>query len=132
MTVSWSRSEEDTSSSEDTLRYLNGRLEYSVRVRDTTFLWGSSGLTKDLTFSSPLILHIGNDRYGQEISLATRTAILSVPPTEWGTLQPGEIVSLPIQGIIGVYAQCAEESTVRCVISVLSVLPDPNISGGKS
>lgn len=121
MAMSWSSSQE-----EDTLRYLNGRLEYSVRVRGSTFLWGSSGLTKDLTFASPLILHIANDRYGQVITLNTRTSILSVPPTVYGTLQPGEVVSLPIQGIAGVFAQCAEESIVRCVISILPHWQDKN------
>src|SRR5580704_13340655 len=109
MTVSWSRSEEDTSSSEDTLRYLDSRLEYSVRVRATTFLWGSSGLTANVTFGAPLILHVGNDRYGREISLFKQVAGGPQPPG-LGTLQPGEVVSLPMQDIIGVYATCAEES----------------------
>jgi hypothetical protein len=111
------------SSQEDTLLYLNGRLEYSVRVRDTTFLWGSSGLTTDITFAAtPLILHVGSDRYGQVISLGTQMA--NGNQTGLGTLKPGEVVSLPMQTImpdggIGVYATCAEESIVRCVISVV-------------
>jgi hypothetical protein len=115
MTMSWSDSEGDT------LRYLNGRLEYSVRVRGATppgtFLWGSSGLTTDLTFATPLILHVANDRYGQEITLFKQTA--NGTQTGQGTLQPGEVVSLPMQAIIGVSATCAEESIVRCVISVV-------------
>jgi hypothetical protein len=117
MTMSWSSSQEDTSSSvDDTLLYLNHRREYSVRVRGTKFLWGSSGLTTDLTFAAPLILHVGNDRYGQQITLGTQVA--NGTQTGLGTLQPGEVVSLPMQAIIGVYATCAEESIVRCVISV--------------
>lgn len=109
MTMPWSSTEEDT------LRYLGGRLEYSIRVRGTMFLWGSAGLKADVTFDAPLILHVGNDRYGQEITLFKQTA--DGTQTEQGTLQPGEVVSLPIQTITGVYATCAEESIVRCVIS---------------
>jgi hypothetical protein len=112
MTTSWSRQEEDT------LRYLDGRLEYAVRVRGTatpTFLWGSAGITGDITFAAPLILHIGNDRYGQQITLGTQAA--GGAQTAKGTLQPGEVVSLPVQDITGVYATCAAESIVRCVIS---------------
>jgi hypothetical protein len=114
MTMSWSNSEEDT------LRYLNGRLEYAVRVRGTTppgtFLWGSSGLTANVPSTAVLILHVGNDRYGQEISLGTQA---DGTLNGLGTLQPGEVVSLPIplQTITGVYATCAGESIVRCVIS---------------
>jgi hypothetical protein len=125
MTMSWPTSEDDTSSSvEDTLRYLNGRLEYAVRVRGATppgtFLWGSAGLTTDLTFNAPVLLHVGNDRYGQVISLGTQVADGTQTPL--GTLQPGEVVSLSMQtvmptGGIGVYATCAGESIVRCVIS---------------
>ena len=56
-----------------------------------------------------------NDRYGQQISLGTQVA--GAAQTALGTLQPGEVVSLPVQTITGVYATCAEESIVRCVIS---------------
>jgi hypothetical protein len=120
--MSWPSSQEGTSSSaEDTPRYISGHREYSVRVRGTTFLWGSSGLTTDITFAAaPLILHVGNDRYGQQISLGTQMA--NGNQTGLGTLKPGEVVSLPLQAImpnggIGVYARCDAESIVRCVIS---------------
>jgi len=45
------------------------------------------------------------------------TQVAGAAQTALGTLQPGEVVSLPVQTITGVYATCAEESIVRCVIS---------------
>lgn len=100
---------------------------YKVRVRPTTppappqCLWGSAGLVQDITFPKPLILHISNDRFGEPVTLGTQ--VVSGPPpspptqTTIGTLQPGECVSLPIQGYSGVFATCAVESTVYCLIN---------------
>jgi hypothetical protein len=36
--------------------------------------------------------------------------------TSFGTLQPGECVSIPLQNLTGVFATCAFESTVECLI----------------
>jgi hypothetical protein len=87
---------------------------YEVRVRGTMFLWGSAGLAKNMTFSKPMLLHVRNDVFGEQVTLGTRTA--TGPQTTIGTLQPGECVSIQVQDISGVFATCALESNVSCLI----------------
>lgn len=87
---------------------------YEVKVRGTMHLWGSVGITKDITFDKPLLLHIHNDLFGEAITFGTRKA--SGTEEIVGTLQPGECVSIPLQEISGVFASCAQESTVCCLI----------------
>lgn len=99
---------------------------YKVRVRPAIppataqCLWGSAGLIQDITFPKPLILHISNDPFGEPVTFGTQ--VVSGPPpsaptqTKIGTLQPGECVSIPLQGYSGVFATCAVESTVYCSI----------------
>lgn len=87
---------------------------YEIRVREKQiFLWGSAGIKQNL--SEPLTLHIRNDLFGQPISLTTWVA--SGGQTAIGTLNPGECFSIPLQGLSGVSATCAQyESVVACVI----------------
>lgn len=90
---------------------------YEVRVRGTTapmYLWGSAGVTENITFDKPLVLHVRNDVFGEEIKFGTQIA--SGSQTPMGALQPGECVSIPLQGISGVFATCLLESTVACLI----------------
>jgi hypothetical protein len=87
---------------------------YAVRVRGTMFLWGSAGVTQDVTFDKPLLLHLRNDLFGEAITVGTQVA--SGTQTTIGTIQPGECVSIPVQSISGVFATCALESTVMCLI----------------
>src|SRR5207253_1201676 len=88
---------------------------YSIRVRNTSiFLWGSAGLTDNVTFDKPLLLHIRNDTFGEPITLGTQIA--AGPQKMIGTLQPGECVSIPMQTISGVFATCLLESNVECLI----------------
>jgi hypothetical protein len=111
MSITSSRSSQD-----DTPRYLDGRLEYAVRVRGTIYIWGSAGIAANVTFATPPILHVANDRHGEEVSISTQAA--GAGETVLGALQPGEMLSFPIQTITGVSASCDSESIVRCVISV--------------
>src|SRR6516162_8633071 len=105
-------------------RNEDGQFHYKVRVRPTTpphqCLWGSSGLTQSITFPKPLILHIHNDLFGEPITFGTQVPAGAGPPTQTpiGTLQPGECVSIPVQGYSGVFATCTAEpeSTVYCCI----------------
>jgi hypothetical protein len=101
------------------------RPSYNVRVRTTSiFLWGSGGVTSNLTFDKPLLLHIHNDVFGEPVTFGTRTAPSTLKTL--GTLQPGECVSVPVQGMAGVFAICDPppgpgpwpglESTVSCLI----------------
>ena len=91
---------------------------WEVRVRGTreapTFLWGSGGVTRDVQFTRPLILHVHNDVFGEEITIGVQTA--TGQQTIFGTLQPGEAISLPMQAISGVFGTCELESTVWCLI----------------
>jgi hypothetical protein len=87
---------------------------YEIRVRGTMYLWGSAGVTKNVKFDKPLLLHVRNDVFGEVVTFGTQVA--SGTQTTIGTLQPGECVSVPIQDISGVFASCALESVVGCVI----------------
>ena len=85
-----------------------------------TFLWGSAGITNNITFDKPPILHIRNDLFGDAVTFGTTAS--GPTRTEIGILQPGECVSIPLQGatgqgITGVYATCPTESVVACLIS---------------
>jgi hypothetical protein len=87
---------------------------YEIRVRGTMYLWGSAGVSKNLKFDKPLLLHIRNDVFGEVVTVGTQVA--SGTQTTLGTLQPGECVSIPVQDISGVFASCTLESVVGCVI----------------
>lgn len=87
---------------------------YEVRVRGTMYLWGSAGVTQNIKFAKPLVLHICNDVYGEVITFGTQVATGTQKTI--GNLKPGECVSIPVQSISGVFATCALESTVRCLI----------------
>ena len=87
---------------------------YEVKVRGTMHLWGSASITKDMVFDKPVLLHIHNDLFGEDITLETRKA--SGAPEPIGTLKAGECFSIPLNGISGVVASCAKESIVCCLI----------------
>jgi hypothetical protein len=87
---------------------------YEIRVRGTVYLWGSAGIKKNLTFDKPLVLHIRNDVFGVQIAIGTE--VETGTQTPYGTLEPGECVSIPVQDISGVYATCDLESNVACLI----------------
>ena len=89
-----------------------GRYDYCVRVRGTVYLWGSGGVTRNMTFPNPLLLHISNDTFGEPVTLSTETS--AGAPTILGTLQAGEHFTIPIQGLSGVVANCSPHSTVTC------------------
>lgn len=91
---------------------------YEIRVRgttaDPTYLWGSAGITENLQFAKPLLLHIRNDPVGEDVTFGTQVA--SGTQTTIGTLERGQCVSIPLQDIAAVFATCALESTVGCII----------------
>jgi hypothetical protein len=90
------------------------RTAYKVRVRATIYLWGSAGVAQNINFTRPLLLHLRNDVFGEAITIGTQDA--GGTKTTLGTLQPGEALSVPVQGMSGVFATCALESTVSCLI----------------
>jgi hypothetical protein len=87
---------------------------YEVRVRGTKYLWGSAGVTQNITFNRPILLHIHNDLFGEAVTFGTQDS--DGTQTTIGTLQPGEFISLPLQDIAGVFATCALESNVCCMV----------------
>ena len=93
---------------------------YEVRVRGIpalplapTFLWGSAGINVNISFDKPLVLHVRNNPVGEPVNFGT---VASGGQTPMGTLQPGECVSIPLQNVTGIFATCATESTVACLI----------------
>lgn len=94
---------------------------WEVRVRggrDTPmYLWGSGGITKNIEFSRPLLLHVHNDVFGEEVIVGTRTA--DGGEDALGSLQAGEALSIPMQGLSGVFATCEFESTVSCLVKYI-------------
>ena len=87
---------------------------YSVKVRGLKYLWGSAGLSKEVNFEKAFILHIANDLTGQPVKIGTQIA--SGAKTEFGTIQPGECISISVNDISGIYADCNSESLVHCLI----------------
>jgi hypothetical protein len=106
-------------------RWTHASYERRVRGAPTppsTYLWGSAAISNNITFDKPPILHIRNDLFGDAVTFGTAASGVQ---TEIGTLQPGECVSIPLQGvtvkgipqgITGVYATCPTESVVACLI----------------
>jgi hypothetical protein len=88
---------------------------YSVKIRGLKYLWGSAGLTKDVTFEKALILHIANDLSGAPVKIGLQVA--AGTKTEFGTIEPGERISLSVNNISGLYADCGSESLVHCWVS---------------
>ena len=86
---------------------------YEIKVRGKMHLWGSAGITKDISFDKQLVLHIHNDLFGEEITLGTQNASGT---RELGTLKRGECVSIPLNSISGVFASCETHTTVCCLI----------------
>jgi hypothetical protein len=92
------------------------RPSYERRVRGMdppTYLWGSAGISQPIPFDKPLILHIRNDVLGETIAITT---VAGGSQTTIGTILAGECVSIPVQGMTGVFATCALESVVGCLI----------------
>ena len=87
---------------------------YEIKVRGTMYLWGSDGITENIIFEKPLLLHIYNDLFGEKITLGKQKA--DKTKEIMGTLEPGEFVSISLNELSGVFASCEQESTVCCLI----------------
>jgi hypothetical protein len=101
---------------------------YEVRVRGTTpgtatYLWGSAGITENIPFAKPLLLHVRNDLFGEPVTVGTQVGGGGGATSTVGTLQAGECVSIPVYNMSGVFAFCpltplgeTVESVVACLI----------------
>ena len=109
-----------------------GRPSYEVRVRGPgvgpgpwpwpgiDFLWGSPNIPNPIPFAKPLVLHIRNDLFGDDVTFGTLVGPLTGgTQTQIGVLQPGDCVSIQVSNISGAYATCAAglESVVACIIT---------------
>ena len=87
---------------------------YRVKLRAERFLWGSAGVTTELKW--PIFLTTRVDELGEEITLGT------VAPggarTTCAKLQPGETYTIVLQNVIGVFATCATDTQLTCVLSL--------------
>jgi hypothetical protein len=92
--------------------YLNAPT-YSVKVRGLKYLWGSAGVTKDLKLEKALILHIANDLAGEPVKIGV---LASGTKTDLGTIGQGECISVSVNDISGIYADCSSETLVLCWI----------------
>jgi hypothetical protein len=100
--------------STDPLPWTGTECNYQVRVRGTVYLWGSAGVSSNIEFPAPMLLHLRNDVLGEQVTLAVTTA--GAAPAQLGTIQPGEVLTIPVQAMTGVTATCTLNSTVTCAI----------------
>src|SRR5262245_24485823 len=74
------------------------------RIRGTIYVWGNQGglqgIASDLHFTSPLILYLRNDIYGETITIDTVHS--DGTSTSIGTLGAGGYISVEIQDMCGV------------------------------
>jgi hypothetical protein len=107
-----------TMTSQPVVQHLQQRAgdakEYHLRVRHKVYLWGSAGVTADVTFTPAPLLHIWNDTFGERITVGTRQA--SGAEHKLGTLEPGEHFTVELHHISGVFAECRFGSRVACAI----------------
>lgn len=87
---------------------------YTTKVKDKVFLWGSDNVFERLDFS--LFLTIHNDPYGDEIRIFKFDGSSD---TDMGALRPGECWTVPLSGLHGVYGLCDTDSAVNCVVAGL-------------
>jgi hypothetical protein len=92
-------------------------VSYQVKVRAQTFLWGSENITTNVSFTRPVMLHVRNYIFGSIATIGTRDASGTV--MSFGSIGPGECLSIEIQNIAGVVASCetGTETFVGCVFT---------------
>ncbi|TDK58967.1 hypothetical protein [Sapientia aquatica] len=108
----------------------SSRPSYVVRVRGPgvgpgpwpwpgiNFLWGSGNISVPPSFDKPVILHIRNLVSGEDVTIGTLTGPLTTGvQTAIGVLQPGDCLSIQIQGFSAIYATCVAglETLVGCL-----------------
>jgi hypothetical protein len=92
---------------------------YQVRVRSKVCVWGSRGLLYGLAADSPLYLTIRVDDFGETTAVGRLRpedgGIVTDEP--YGSLGPGETVTIPLTGASAVYAETNDlSSLVTCTL----------------
>jgi len=88
-----------------------------VKRKVTTYLWGGDGIDThaDHLIDVPVLLNVRVDDIGEQITLGYKLAGSSSLHT-YGTLQPGEMFTVPLQGLTTVQADCEFDTFVDCYI----------------
>jgi hypothetical protein len=87
-------------------------MNYRLKVRQRTYLWGGEGVTRNI--DSHLFLSFRVDDEGEQVRFGVRDK--SGTLTEYGLLNPGECYTIRLHDIFGVYASCAEDTNVECYV----------------
>jgi len=91
---------------------------YRVKVRPTTtYLWGNAAIGQSP--SSPLFLTLRVDEIGDPITFGTVDLQPPRTPMPVGTLNPGEVYTVPLTSLVAVYATPANHTWVTCVVELL-------------
>lgn len=94
---------------------------YVTQVRGKTYVWGSSGI--NVAFTWPLLLVIRNDALGDPIDVGSESTGSGGGTTSYGTLQPGECWTIPLQGLRSVFANCSTDTALSCSLLVPALKP---------
>lgn len=89
---------------------------YKRKVSGKTYLFGSTGITKEI--ETELYLSIRVDEMGEKVQIGVTKKNASTHDTPYGELNPGESFLFALKGLIGVYAQPdqGKDSNIYCSI----------------
>jgi hypothetical protein len=82
-------------------------------------MWGSDGLGVNLAW--PLLLVINNDGLGDPVALGSEAA--GAGGQSFGSLDPGQCWTVPLQGLRAVFATCETDTTLSCSILLPQLSP---------
>jgi hypothetical protein len=77
---------------------------------NSTYLWGGAGLTKAPLSTSLLQLTVELDEIGEVIQIGTLKPGTPAVKSAFGTLEPGQRITMDLANLIGVYADCNDNS----------------------
>jgi hypothetical protein len=94
------------------------RYRVKVKRQIPTSLWGGDGIGLNAShmINVPVLLNVRVDDIGEQITLRFKVAGTSGGPQDYGTLQPGETFTVPLQGLTSVFAECDFDTFVDCYI----------------
>ena len=95
---------------------------YRVKVRGEKYLWGSEGVNFNMDW--PLLLTVRVDEFGEPITFGTEATNAGSRLT-LGTLQPGEVMTIPLAKLRGVFARCDLDTYVYCTLVIPFLAPQP-------
>lgn len=97
--------------------------QYSVKIKknpgvvEKTYIWGGQSIAFNLKSSLFLVIRVPEQ--GEDIQIKTESKDISTP-RDIGTLKAGELFTIPLNEIKGVYATCSQDIRVDCSIEFMS------------